>query len=133
MGLARLVRFFSKCKSCQPGLEDFFQADHTDMILAIYGLVTKKWWDIFKVHMSLPRISFNIIKQLWFFWRQNTKPRQLAIPNWIVNDSHLDSNNFVVRILSNSKLDVEIWYQLKVNINFQSISTSFQLNLSNFE
>ena len=60
---------------------------------------------------------------------------RLGPMNWIVVTSNLDSNNFVIQIMSNSKADIKIVLRLKVDFKSWLILNNFQTFLieSNFQ
>ena len=80
----------------------------------------------FWLYFSILRFcNFYASSFLWF------KLRQLGPTNQILVDS--DSNNFVIQSMSDSRLDVKIWFRLKNNVKIWWTSIYFWLQLSNFE
>ena len=79
------------------------------------------------------RTTLSIGFRFKWLYRRHSKIMQSGLPNWIVDNSKSDSNNFIIRIWSNSKSNVKIRFLFNNDVNFGSILNSFWLNLSTFE
>ena len=74
-------------------------------------------------------VNFTKVKswgRIYFARTIHCKVRQLGAVNGIIITSNLDSNNFVIGIMSNLKSDNKIRFRLKVNANFQTFLIEFK-------